>query len=99
MYRASTPTHFFKIPVDAEMIQDIKLTYAQAGKPVLNKTKEDLTLEDGWWKITLTQEEANLFAEAFATAQLRVLTTGGQCFPSAPVRLFVHGVLDDEVMV
>lgn len=99
MYRASTPTHCFGIPIDAEAIQDIKLTYAQDGFPVLNKTMNDLTLEDGRWKITLTQEETNLFKGSFATAQLRVLTKGGQCYPSEPMRLFVHDVLDDEVMV
>ena len=99
MYRASTPTHYFNIPFPAEDIRAIKLTYAQNGSKILSKTMDDLTQEDGFWKITLTQEETNKFIDAWASAQLRVLLQDGRSIPSDVFRIRVWDVLDDEVMV
>ena len=99
MYRASTPTHYFRLPYEADEIKEIRLTYSQNGDNLLMKTKDDLTHEDGIWSVRLTQEETNLFSDAWANAQIRVLLKNGDSFPSGKFRLQVFDVLDDEVMV
>lgn len=99
MYRASTPTHFFRLPYEPEEIKEIWLNYAQNDKPVLKKTMADLSYADGIWSIRLTQEETKLFSDTWATAQIRVLLKNGDSFPSAKFRVSVHDVIDDEVMV
>lgn len=98
MYRASTPTHYFRLPYAPEEIKEIWLTYTQNGTKILRKTMNDLTHDDGVWSIRLTQEETNKFSDAWATAQIRVLLNNGDSFPSKEFRLVVHDVLDDEVM-
>lgn len=99
MYRASTPTHYFRLPYEPEEIEEIWLNYEQNGRKILKKTMADLTYADDIWSIRLTQEETNLFSDALAMAQIRVLLNNGDSFPSEKFRLAVHDVLDDEVMV
>lgn len=98
MYRASTPTHYFRLPYEVDEIKEIWLTYDQNGENLLRKTMADLTHEDGIWSIRLTQEETNLFSNTWASAQIRVLLKNGDSFPSGTFRLQVCDVLDDEVM-
>lgn len=98
MYRASTPTHRFRIPIAPENIAKILLTYTQNDKIVLEKTEADLTNEGHVWSLTLTQEETNLFASDYAQVQVRYLGTDGRSFPSRKFRLFVGAVSNDEVM-
>jgi hypothetical protein len=98
MYRASTPTHYFRLPYAPEEIKEIWLTYSQSGANLLRKTMDELTYKDGVWSIRLTQEETNKFSDVYATAQIRVLLNNGDSFPSEKFRLVVHDVLDDEVM-
>ena len=98
MYRASTPTHKLRIPIQPELIADLKLTYTQNGKVILEKEKADMTNEGQVWSVTLTQEETNLFSADYALAQVRYLGTDGRSFPSKTFRLYVGAVLNDEVM-
>ena len=37
MYRGTTPTHTFRIPIDPHDIKDVKVNYSQNGKLVLCK--------------------------------------------------------------
>lgn len=99
MYRASTPTHYFRLPYEPEEIEEIWLNYEQNGQKILKKTMADLTYADDIWSIRLTQEETNLFSDAWAMAQIRVLLKNGDSFPSGKFRLAVHDVIDDGVMV
>lgn len=99
MKRASTPTHHFKLPVASDEIKTLVLTYAQKDGIVLQKHKEDLTLsEDGWWSITLTQEETNLFKSGSARGEIRYLTTNGKAPASKIFYVDVEDVLDDTVL-
>lgn len=99
MRRATTPTHSFDIPIDAGMIRKILLTYTQNEEIVLEKTEEDMTFDGQRWVIKLTQEEANLFQIGPASAQIRVLTTGGDALASDEIRLHVYKTVNDEVML
>lgn len=99
MYRASTPTHYFRLRYEPDAIKEIWLSYTQDGKLILRKTIDSFKFEDGVWSVRLTQEETNLFSESWATARIRVLLKNGDSFPSQKFRLPVYDVEDDEVMV
>ena len=63
--RGTTPYHSFILPLRAEQIDEIWVTYTQNGVLVLDKTKEDITLtnfEDLYENASmeeLTEEELN----------------------------------------
>ena len=44
--RGTTPYHTFVLPMAVEDIDRVYVTYSQNGKVILDKTNEDLTLED-----------------------------------------------------
>ena len=102
MFRATTPTHTFTIPFSTDKIKEIRITYRQNGKTVLQKTEADCTLTDTAIKITLTQQETLLFNVGSANdrvyIQLRVLTTTGQVLASDIVNVRVKACLDEEVL-
>ena len=98
MKRASTPLHKLRIPFDASEIDKLKMTYTQNDKVVLEKGKEDFTVEGNVWLIRLTQEETNLFKADKAQVQIRIKFTDGTVLPSEIFTLRVGPVLNDEVM-
>lgn len=99
MKRATTPTHEFFLPIEAEMIKRFLLTYSQNENVVLEKRENDMTVDGNVWRIKLTQEETNLFSgDKIAYAQIRVLTTGGDALASSRYPISVLPVDNDEVL-
>lgn len=99
MIRATTPTHTFNIPVEANNIQEILVTYRQIGRNILEKTNADMTNNGNAWSVTLTQQETKMFmADTKVEVQVRVLTTGGDALASKIFSVTVDRVLNDEVM-
>lgn len=111
MIRATTPKQSFIFKQDPELFVKILITYAQGAEIVLEKTKDDLTFEhkvdetsgeESWcaW-FRMTQEEANLF-QALSTkkvyVQVRALTSDNEALASAMKLIFIHDVLNDEVL-
>lgn len=45
MYRGSTPTHVFTLSIPVEDIKALRLTYAQGGRTVLEKTEKEVKME------------------------------------------------------
>ena len=39
MIRGTTPTHIFKLPIDTSTIRQLRITYVQYGKTVLEVTE------------------------------------------------------------
>ena len=103
MIRATTPTHRFIFDQNPELFERILITYAQNGKIVLEKEKEDLTFEEpteGQYPahVQLTQEETKLFRVGQVTVQVRVLTSGEDALASEKTAIDVENVLNDEVL-
>lgn len=109
MFRASTPTHTFKFGENPEeSFSQIQITYAQDGEIVLVKTKDDLTFTNAgtveepvyYGILRLTQRETKLFNPRCRRieVQLRMLTPGGDCFPSKTFTISLSDVLNDEVI-
>lgn len=103
MYRATTPTHTFKLPIETNTCSEILVSYKQKDV-VLEKHYQDGTLPDGMTLsgknivIILTQDETNQFKEGTAQVQIRVLTNGGSVMASQVFKLFVFDVINEEVL-
>ena len=107
MIRLTTPIHSFLFDTDPSVYERILITYAQGNRIVLEKEKDDLTIEqepttDGTvWSASfrLTQEETKAFSPNSAVKiQIRVLTEAGEALASEQIRVLVSDVLNDEVL-
>ena len=111
MIRATTPKQVFTFEQDPSEFTKILITYAQNDLIVLEKGKDDLTIEPiynpsekvvgyaAWFR--MTQEEANTFLSGTgkqATVQVRVKTSGGEVLASEKKTFSVQDVLNDEVL-
>ena len=100
IYKGTTPTHSFKLPVSKEAVDEVRVTYAQGAKVVLVKNTGNCSVTDDVVSVTLTQEETFLFkANVEVSIQVRVLTTDGHAFSSDTVSVGVYKCLDGEVLV
>ena len=104
MYRATTPTHTFKLPAQASSYKEIQVTYRQ-GNMVMVKHYQDGTLPSGMTfdgnkvLIRLTQEETMCFLpKEKARVQVRVLTNDDDAYASKCFRIVVNKVLNEEVL-
>ena len=59
MLRKTTPTHTFKLPFAANLIESLEITYSQFNydKIIVQKYKDDVTLENDEVVVKLTSEE------------------------------------------
>lgn len=94
----TTPTHTFSFPFLARECQEIKITYAQGCRTILEKHIDDMTLSGNQAQVTLTQEETFKFDETKPISiQARVLKNG-TAMTSDITQVSVYRCLDDEVL-
>lgn len=110
MYRATTPTHKFCFgKIDPQSFKEIRITYAQNGNIVFEKTKDNLifwTEETGEGlhyhaSLKLTQIETNMFkpiVNSYISIQIRACDYSGNVVASNIVKVPVLDVLNDEVL-
>lgn len=99
MIRGTTPTHVFKLPVDAGMIQGFMISYAQNGVEILKKEMYDCEIADHFAGVTLTQEDTlALNPKNNVQIQARLLTKEGAAFASPVYVVNVMDCLNSEVM-
>lgn len=99
MIQGTTPTHQFTIPMDAAVIQTVRVAYAQKDKVLLVKEGDDCRVEGNVVEVKLTQEETLLFDEfSSVQIQVRVLTTAGDALASDLIRVPCGAILDKEVL-
>ena len=99
MIRGTTPTHTFNVPLSAENIKKVKITYEQDGVDILTKREGDCTIADGKVTVRLTQEETLKFDhEKLITIQIRVLSKNDDALSSYPFSVNAVECLDDEVL-
>lgn len=74
MYRGTTPTLKFILPVDRAKITALHLCFAQQGEIVLEKKLDDCKWEENTLLVSLTEEETLLFnaQKGMAEMQLRI---------------------------
>lgn len=99
MIRGTTPTHIFTIPFDTALIADLRISYAQSGKEVIVKTKEEATLDGQTITVKLSQEDTFSFdCSKNVLVQVRVLTLGGEAVSSDVIVVSVEQCLNNEVL-
>lgn len=98
MITGTTVKHTFGMPIDTGILDKIKITYSQGGKTVLEKYKEDCTLEGKVITCKLTQEDTLKFKQDDVQIRIRIKTTGGDVRASRKYTVFCEDLLDEEVL-
>lgn len=99
MIRGTTPTHIFNLKIDTATVKEVRITYAQCSKVILEKTEKDVTMEGKAIRLKLTQEETLLFREDFSVQlQLKILTTDNVVLACPVEDLDVEKILNEEVL-
>lgn len=99
MRLGTTPKHTFTFPFETSLIKELKITYAQNKKTVLEKYLDDCEVEETSVSVYLTQEETFLFSENVnVEVQARVLTTAGDVLASNIRIVTAERCLDREVL-
>lgn len=97
--RGTTPTHTFNIPVDASLVEDVRIVYAQNNKEVFRKETFDCDKVGNQIKVTLTQDETLLLNHRIPVEiQCQFKTTDGTVFASIPNIIAVQKCLCNEVL-
>ena len=103
MFRVTTPTHTFIMPVDTSDCAEILLTYKQ-GDLSMSKHYENgivpdgMTLDENQVIQTLTQEETKRFKVGFANVQIRVLLNNGKSYASQIFKVGINEVLNGAIL-
>lgn len=103
MYRATTPTHTFTLPIETNTCSEILVSYKQ-NNTGLDKHYEDGTLPSGMTLdgkkviVVLTQEETKLFKKGIVEIQVRVLTNSGAALASQVFSVKVRDVINEDVL-
>lgn len=99
MRQGTTPTHTFQLPFEVQNADKLLITYAQRDEVVLQKNREDCTVDGKTVKTSLTQEETFQFdPKGSVQIQLRILTQAGDALVSDIMTVSVQRCLDGEVM-
>ena len=100
MIRGTTPTHTFGIPINAKDVKDIRVTYRQDDRNILDKKMDNVELVGKAVKVALTQQETFAFTAGIkAKVQIRVLSTGGVLFGNRkPINIDVYDSFNNEVL-
>lgn len=100
MIRGTTPTHTFVVEqIDTSQIRQLRITYEQMGRLILEKTEKDVTMSEGSFAFTMTQEEALRFrAGCKVDLQVKALLMDGSVLASAIESFGVDKILNAEVL-
>lgn len=99
MYRGTTPTLKFDLPLDTSLMSCLFITVSQMGKTVLEKGMGDCKCDGKTVICKLTQEDTlKLDANCRAEFQVRVKTVSGDAFASRVMQKNVDDILKDGVI-
>lgn len=99
MIRGTTPTHIFNLPIETNLLKEIRITYVQGDTEIFTKTEADCVLETAAIKVTLTQQETLEFDHTkLVSIQVKVLTATGDVLISQIENIEVGRVLNEEVL-
>lgn len=100
MYKGTTPTFIFTFPEDFDPTEASKIivTLSAKGVPVLEKTGEDLTVDETTVSVYLSQEESFRMPVGEVQAQINLLYADGSRVATNIVRIDWSRNLHNEVM-
>jgi hypothetical protein len=96
MIRGTTPKLIFTFPFEKEEIKALSLVICQGGMIRLEKTLEDVEIENYLLSFKLTQKETlSFWVDCEITMQIRVLTNSEEAFASRIISTDVERILKD----
>lgn len=100
MVRGTTPTHYFGIPISKERVKNIRVTYRQDNRNIVDKGMDSVEIVGNKVKVPLSQQETFAFTAGIkAKVKLRVLSTDGVLFGNRkPVSIDVYESFNREVL-
>ena len=99
MIRATTPTHIFTLPFEANLLKTVLISYGQYGNEKVKKETKECTLSGKTITVKLTQEETAKFAGGIPVdIQLRAVTTSGDVVATKYYTVECDRVMNDEVL-
>lgn len=99
MIRGTTPTHIFHLQIDTATIKEVRITYVQYSKTLVEKTERDVIMEDKSIRLKLTQDETLKFSKSTPVRiQLKVLTTDNTVLACPVKELPIEDILNEEVL-
>ena len=104
MYRVTTPSFTFTLPIDTSACKEIQVTYKQDKIDLIKHYQNGvlpsgMTLQNKDVIIKLTQEETKTFRPGYGIyVQLRVLTTDNEAYASQKFTILVDDVLNEEIL-
>lgn len=98
MIRGTTPTLYFTLPLDVELLEEVWITLAQNGEVKLNKRLSDCQANKNVLSTKLTQEETLSLTESMTEIQIRVKTKSGEAMASQIILETTKRILKDGVI-
>lgn len=103
MYRVTTPTHTFTLPIDTSTCDEIQVTYKQKGVKLVKHYQDGvlpsgMTLDEKDVIVRLEQEETKLFEPGMAHAQIRVLDNANNAMASQIFSVVINQVLSEDIL-
>ena len=99
MIRGTTPTHNFDLSIDTDIIDKIRIIYAQNDKVLFVKERADCKFDGSTVTVKLTQEETLLFDWTKSVQiQIRVLTAAGDAMATTVESVSIEKCLESEVL-
>lgn len=96
MYRGTTPTISFSLPIDGSSVTALNLCFAQKGQAVLEKGLADCCLEGNVLQVTLTEQDTLRFDEKKGMVELQLRIGCGETKMASDImRVSVEKILKD----
>lgn len=97
--QGTTPTHTFRLSINTDSIAQVRISYAQEDKIVVEKTESDCKMGEKSISVTLTQQETmKLNPKRFVEVQLKIMTDIGTVLASPVQKLTVEKILNTKVL-
>lgn len=99
MRRGTTPTHTFMSPIDLRNARALYLTYVQNNKKVLEKSIEDIEIQEDRLIVTLTQTDTLAFSTiGKVEIQCRAKFPDGSALASQVIETSAKKILKEGVI-
>lgn len=97
MWRGTTPTYTFTLPDDIKLedFSAVYLTFAQGGRTILEKTKDELEPVDNGFQLLFSQADTLCFSPGPVKIQLRARMPDGTAVASNVISTTAQEVLKD----
>lgn len=100
MRQCTEPTFTFTLPIDTDIVDECRVTFAQYGSVILTKETDECEMSGNIITVDLTPDETLLFDHKdTAQAQLQALTTGGDPLVSDIFSFDVGECISGEVLI